>query len=103
MAHMRAISPPKPRKTFEGNNPELVRAAADGTLKLLPSNCEIYGSSIVLEKQYGNLGWWSAEDDQAVWLVEPARAGRYEVWLEYACDNVAAGDTILSEAGAWPR
>ncbi len=59
--------------------------AADGSLLLSAANGEIYGPTIVLEKQYGNLGYWSSTDDRAVWTVEAARPGRYAVWLDWAC------------------
>jgi hypothetical protein len=99
MVHVRgAGSAAKPR-AFEGNKPEVVRSAADGSLKLTAANAAIYGPSLVFEKQYGNLGYWSSPDDRAVWTVAVPRAGRYEVWLDYACDNSAAGSNFLIEAG----
>ena len=80
------------RKQFEGNQPTLVKAAEDGSLKLTPATCEIFGSTIVLEKKYGNLGFWSSADDHVVWDIDVRKAGRYSVEIEYACQNEAAGD-----------
>src|SRR5439155_20467955 len=80
------------RKVFEGNQPQLVGPETDGNLWLLPSTCEIYGSSLVLEKQYANLGFWSSEDDRAIWSVDVVRPGRYGVWLNWACQNDSAGN-----------
>jgi putative membrane-bound dehydrogenase-like protein len=91
-AHLRAASPPPRPKQFDGNKPEVVTAAADGSLKLLPANAEIYGPSVVLEKQYGNLGYWSSAEDHADWEVEVPKAGKYAVWLDWACDNGSAGN-----------
>ena len=54
----------------------------------------------MLEKQYGNLGYWSSPDDQAVWTVEVPQAGKYAVWFDYACDNGTAGNVFLLQAGA---
>ncbi len=99
IAFIRAGLPPARPKSFPGNRPELVRPAADGSLALLPSNCAIYGKTLVLEKQYGNLGYWSSADDHAVWSVEPARPGKYAVWLEWACNNSSAGNLFLLQAG----
>jgi putative heme-binding domain-containing protein len=99
MAHVRGAAPAAKPKAFEGNKPETVKPAADGSLKLTAANAGIYGPSLVLEKQYGNLGWWSSPDDRAVWTVAVAKAGRYEVWLDYACDKSAAGNTFVLEAG----
>jgi putative membrane-bound dehydrogenase-like protein len=92
LAFLRTNLPQPKRKVFEGNRPELVRAGADGSLRLLASNGEIYGPTLILEKQYGNLGYWSSLDDHAVWMVEVPKAGKYAVWLDWACDNGSAGN-----------
>jgi hypothetical protein len=86
-------------KTFEGNKPETVKPDAAGSLKLTAVNCAIHGPSLVFEQQYTNLGDWSSPDDRAVWTVVVPRAGRYEVWLDYACDNGAAGNTFVIQSG----
>jgi putative membrane-bound dehydrogenase-like protein len=100
IAHIRAGSPPPKRKVFDGNKPEVVRPAADGTLRLPVSACEIYGTTVVLEKQYGNLGYWSSENDHAVWTVEVTRPGKYALWLDFACDDGSAGNAFVVQAGA---
>jgi putative membrane-bound dehydrogenase-like protein len=99
IAHVRSIGPQRKPKAFEGNKPELVQAADDGSLSLLASNCEIYGPTLVLEKQYGNLGYWTSQDDQAVWTVKVAKAGKYAVTLDWACDEASAGKKFLLQAG----
>jgi len=87
------------RKTFEGNTPALVAANADGALTLLASNCEIYGRTLVMEKQHGNLGSWQSEDDRVVWTVQVPKAGKYAVWLDWACDNTSAGNSLALAVG----
>ena len=77
----------------------MVRPAADGSLLLTARNCEIYGSKLVFEDKYANLGYWASEDDHAVWTVDVAKAGRYVVWLDYACTDGSAGDTFQLQAG----
>ena len=99
MAHVRGSGPIAKPKSFEGNKPELVKPAADGSLKLTAANAAIYGPSLVLEKQYGNLGYWSSVDDRAVWTAAVPKSGRYEVWLDYACDPSAAGNTFVIQSG----
>jgi len=99
IAFVRAASPQQPRKTFAGNKPEVVRPGPDGALKLLPANGEIYGKTLVLEEKYGNLGYWSSEDDRVVWVVEPARPGRYGVWLEFACEDSVANNRFVLQTG----
>jgi putative membrane-bound dehydrogenase-like protein len=101
IAFVRGAVPKLQRKTFPGNKPEVVRPTADGSLRLRASNCEIYGTSLVLEEQYGNLGHWESADDRAVWSVERARSGRYAVWLEWACTDDSAGNTFVLEAGPY--
>jgi putative membrane-bound dehydrogenase-like protein len=99
IAHIRSQGPQPQRKVLEGNKPELVRPAGDGSLFLSASNCEIYGPTVVFEKQYGNLGYWTNADDRAVWTVEVARPGRYAVWLDWACPPDMAGKKFLLQAG----
>jgi putative membrane-bound dehydrogenase-like protein len=99
IAHIRSQGPQPKRKEFAGNKPELVRPTVDGSLLLSAANCEIYGPTVVLEKQYGNLGYWSSTDDRAVWTVEVAKPGRYAVWLDWACPPDTAGKKFLLQAG----
>lgn len=99
LAYLGANIPALQRKTFPGNTPEVVKAATEGALLLRSSNAEIYGPSLILEKQYGNLGWWSNADDQAAWTVEVPRAGKYAVWFDWACQNSNAGNSFVLQAG----
>ncbi|CAA9408028.1 MAG: hypothetical protein AVDCRST_MAG64-2125, partial [uncultured Phycisphaerae bacterium] len=91
-------SPPKP-KVFPGNKPALVTPGDDGSLHLPAGSAEIYGSRLVYEAKYGNLGWWSSLDDHAVWQVDVAKAGTYDVVLEWACDDATAGNAYVLRAG----
>jgi putative membrane-bound dehydrogenase-like protein len=99
IAYVRGASPTQPRKSFPGNKPEVVRPGPDGALRLLPSTAEIYGKTLVLEDKYNNLGYWTSEDDRAVWVVEPARPGRYSVWLEFACEDSVANNRFVLQTG----
>ena len=99
IAHVRSVGPqPKP-KSFAGNKPELVRPARDGSLLLTAADCEIYGPTVLFEEKYGNLGYWTSEDDRAIWTVEVTRAGKYAVWLDWACEESSAGKGFLLQAG----
>src|SRR5262249_14073705 len=99
IAFVRSSGPLPQMKAFEGNHPELVRPAADGALHLLSANCEVYGTTLILEKQYGNLGYWSSADDHAIWSVEVGRAGKYAGWLDWACADDSAGNAYVLQAG----
>jgi putative membrane-bound dehydrogenase-like protein len=84
-----------PRKTFDGNEPKLIRPEGlRGELWLLAKDCEIYGKTLVFEPQYGNLGYWQSDDDHAAWSLEIVRPGKYALSLDYACDDGAAGQTV---------
>jgi hypothetical protein len=99
IAYVRGATPQQPRKTFAGNEPQVVRPGPDGSLKLLPASAEIYGKTLVLEEKYGNLGYWTSEDDRVVWVVEPARPGTYNVWLEWACEDSVANNRFVVQSG----
>jgi putative membrane-bound dehydrogenase-like protein len=99
IAFIRSGTPAAQRKLLEGNTPHLVRAGADGSLLLQPSACEIYGGTLLLEKQFGNLGFWGSDDDRAVWQVDVPRSGKYAVWLEWACADKYAGNSYVLQAG----
>jgi putative membrane-bound dehydrogenase-like protein len=84
------------RKTFEGNQPEVVKPEAlRGEFWLLASQCEIYGTTLVFERSAGNLGYWQSENDLAIWTFEVAEPGQYDVSLEYACADASAGNSFI--------
>ena len=97
LAFLAAQEPP--RKTFAGSKPEIIRPTYDGSLRMLATNCEIYGRTLVLEEKYRNLGYWQSENDAAVWSIEVAQPGAYNVSLDYACDDSSAGNTFVIEVG----
>ena len=88
-----------PRKEFAGNQPQLIAAGADGKLSLPAAAAEIYGPSIIFEPQYKNLGWWSSVDDQAQWSIDVPQSGKYQVRIDYACDNSTAGNPFVLQSG----
>ncbi|MBI5853050.1 MAG: neutral/alkaline non-lysosomal ceramidase N-terminal domain-containing protein [Planctomycetes bacterium] len=90
------------RREFPGNTPAVIAPAADGSLALLATNCEIFGTSIVLEPEFMNLGYWHSAGDEAVWTVELATAGRFTVELDCACAPDSAGNAFVLEGGAAP-
>ena len=68
-------------------------------MQLYATNCEIYGSTIVMEHLYKNLAHWQSENDRVVWTIDVPKAGRYTVLVNYACLEKTAGNTWLLEAG----
>ncbi|HLW64067.1 MAG TPA: carbohydrate-binding protein, partial [Gemmataceae bacterium] len=97
LAHLRASQTMPKRKTFDGNNPFVIKPEPGGSLKLGATQAEIYGPNLIFEKQYMNLGYWSHQDDFAAWTVDVPAAGRYSVTLDYACENSNAGNTFVLE------
>jgi len=95
IAHVRGSG--APRKVFEANQPRLVTPTTDGTLQLYPTNCEIYGPTIVMEQLYKNLGLWKSENDKAVWNVELPKAGKFQMVLNYASLDEDAGNGWILE------
>ena len=86
-------------KRFPGNEPVVVRAAADGSVVLPASAAEIYGPSLIFEPHYGNLGWWSSTADYASWTVDMPRSGDWIVEVDFACDDSTAGGVIRFSTG----
>src|SRR5262249_37023042 len=96
---VRSVSPEAKPKEFKGNKPEVVKAAADGSLVLSAKNAEIYGNSIRFEEQYANLGYWNGDDDHASWTADVPKGGSYAVWLDWACPKESAGKAYVLKAG----
>jgi putative membrane-bound dehydrogenase-like protein len=95
------------RKAFAGNRPEVVEPEAlRGELYLLPEAAELYGDTVIWESRYGNFGHWESENDHAIWTLDVKQGGPYNVQLEYACNDAAAGNSVLIVAQGkrltWP-
>lgn len=86
-----AADPPEP-KQFEGNRPALIKTAADGTLSLPASACEVYGPELEYMPEDRALGYWHQTSDYCVWQLDVARAGTYAVLIEWSCDIPQAGN-----------
>jgi putative membrane-bound dehydrogenase-like protein len=97
LTFLHASQPPLKPKKFEGNSPQTIKAGPDGSLLLSAVQAEIYGPSLVLEKQYGNLGYWSDVKDYAVWTVDVPQAGKYAVWLNWAAPDPNSSNSFTIE------
>lgn len=99
MSDLLAYLQPGPAyKQFAGNSPQTVKPGVQGAIELLATNCEIYGEQIVFEPEFQNLGYWHGPNDYAVWTVELADRGRYDVYLDAACDPSSSGNAFALEA-----
>ena len=98
IAFVRTVGPK--RKSFPGNEPALIKPAADGSLTLSATNASIHGPSIVFEPKYRNLGYWQSEQDRAVWTIDVAKAGRYNITMEWALPKIVTSNRLgLSASG----
>ena len=88
-----------PPKVFAGNRPRIIHPRADGVAILAAADGEIRGPTLVFEPEFRNLGFWSSQDDYVMWTLETHKAGRYDVVLDYACDDGAAGNRFVIELG----
>lgn len=104
-------------KVLDGNHPETVVQAADGSLRLSAETAQVFGPTLTFETQFGNLGLWQSDGDQAAWTVRVERPTTFTVAMEWACADESAGNAfeIRSEdrvlpgtvdgtgAGTWSR
>jgi putative heme-binding domain-containing protein len=100
LAYLRSVKSTAKPKEFAGNKSAIIKLAQDGELLLAATNAEIFGPTLVFEVQYQNLGFWSSADDVAIWTVTLPKAGKYEVWLDWACANDSAGNSFVLESDA---
>lgn len=99
IAFVRAnVAVPK-RKEFFGNVPAVVSGGSGGRLELTSKTAEIYGPTLVLETQYGNLGYWTHNDDHAVWSIDVKKPGTYSITFDYACPTDGAGQVWRLDGG----
>ena len=99
IAFITATAPAARPKQFAGNSPEVVQAGRDGSIVLEASAAEIHGDTLVFESKYGNIGYWSSDNDRAGWRYDGAKAGRYQVWIDWACENSTAGQSLVLQLG----
>ena len=98
MSDLLAYLQPAPAyRKFAGNAPQTVKPGVDGAIELLATNGEIYGDQMIFEPDFKNLGYWHAANDYAAWTVELDERGRYDVYLDGACDPASAGNAFVLE------
>lgn len=102
-------------KKFAGNEPKIVAPRSDGSITLLAADCEIYGPYAVYESAFQNVGYWHDKNDHVVWTVELPSSGEYNVYLNAACAEDAAGtvaaidglsialEVAVPSTGGWDR
>jgi len=92
-------SRPETPKQFPGNEPRTAPVRDDGSIRCFAVHAQIFGPTLVFESRHANLGAWQGLGDRAVWQLQPQRAGKYRVAIDYACDNSTAGNSFLISVG----
>lgn len=97
LAFLRSQLPAPSPKSFVGNAPSVISPDDKGILRLPARSAAIYGTTLVFETPYQNLGYWGSADDMAVWTVDLPSARGYEVVLRLACPEGEAGKEFRIE------
>jgi alpha-L-fucosidase len=66
--------------------------AAGGSLELTASLAEVVGTTLRQEENW--LGFWTRREDAAVWEIEVARAGEYQVSVDFAVEAGGGNSTF---------
>lgn len=80
------------------NQPELVQKEADGSYHLSSWLAGTEGSRIKYMPEWKAFGWFDAKD-KATWNVAVAKAGKYDVYLEWSVSDSVAGKSFELAAG----
>ena len=85
-------------KRFIGVTPASVKPGPDGVLSLHAAAGHGIGPKIMYMAEWGAFGWFT-DQDRVEWPVELAKAGRYDVWLEWSVADSHAGNPFLFQVG----
>ncbi len=85
-------------KQFLGLKLQPVEQKSDGKLCLPASAANGVGPKIMYMPEWAAFGWWR-DTDRAEWLVDVAKAGTYDVWLEWSIDDDQAGNPYVFQVG----
>ncbi|MEO5998304.1 MAG: PIG-L family deacetylase [Chitinophagaceae bacterium] len=85
-------------KVSTTNQPGVVSARQDGVLLLSAEVGRAVGPKIKYMPDESAFGWFTAAD-KVEWNVQVARAGEYDVYLDWSVPNPEAGKPFILEAG----
>ena len=86
-----------PPREVPGNSPQLVTAAADGSLKLRAADCEIYAPGVTMGGNAYLVWMYEGPNDHVTWSVDVPESGKYEVWIEWSQVDEYADNPIAVE------
>lgn len=83
---------PPPRQ-LAGNRPQAIVRGPDTAFSLPASAAAIYGDDVDFDSRAGCVTAWTSPNAYAAWpLCNFVMQSAYDVWIEYACDDAAAGN-----------
>jgi hypothetical protein len=80
-------------------SPRKIQPGANNLIALPVRHATITGKSLAYMPEWGALGFWRATD-HVEWEVDVARAGTYDVAMEWSVDDKNAGNPFVIESGA---
>lgn len=89
-----------PRKMFAGNTPETVVPNDERKLVLTAANAHLYGPEIRYYHDDRLIGDWHTAQDYALWEMEIAQPGTYDVAIEWSCADHTAGNAFRVEVAS---
>ena len=88
-----------PSKVFAGNSPQAVSIGPKHT-HLKAKNAAIYGGDIAFETEFDNIGMWHGLQDHISWTVLSSKPAKWDVWLDFSCDEASAGNSLVMETSS---
>lgn len=88
-----------PSKVFAGNSPQAVSIGPKHT-HLKAKNAAIYGGDIAFETEFENIGMWHGLQDHISWTVLSSKPAKWDVWLDFSCDDASAGNNLVIETSS---
>ena len=85
-----------PPKQLAGNKPDTIVRGQDTAFTMPASAAAIYGPDIQFDAKAGSVTRWTCPQAHVAWPLRNFVMQRaYDVWIEYACDDAAAGSPFL--------
>ena len=92
------VPPPFKAERDSTNQEELVKEGNDGAYHLTAADAKVIGPEIKYMPEWKAFGWFTTKD-RAEWNVEVEKAGKYDVYLDWAVSDSEAGKSFAFEAG----
>ncbi|HRP55179.1 neutral/alkaline non-lysosomal ceramidase N-terminal domain-containing protein [Agriterribacter sp.] len=80
------------------NRPELVQSGSDGSYRLSSWLAGTSGNRIKYMPEWKAFGWFTTKDE-AIWKVDIAKSGKYDIYLDWSVSDRDAGKRFELTAG----